>query len=209
MRQKQWDPVSYIENFSKLPDCPATHRAYQSAKYFLTASEQKRLREYEVAMSFCSRLGITASLVMLEPASSNPPPPDIECRLSDGSHFLELGEVIQEDIIEASEFNRKYQTLDATEPKEPLSKVWPTLWRIFTKKLGKRYHPDNRPISLLLYYDQADSYWELLRPVFEHKAIDFRNSLLDSGTFDQVFLFDMKRGEILRAIETESLRVQS
>lgn len=209
MKREPWNPNRFIESFSKLSDCPATRRAYHSAKYFLSSNEQKRLREYEVAMSFCRLLGIPVSLVMLDPSSSHPPPPDIECQMSDGSHFLELAEIIQEDIIEASVFNRKFPILETTEPQEPLSKVWPTLWRIFAKKLGKKYHPDARPMSLLLYYDQADSYWELLRPVFEEKATEVRNSFLDSSTFDQIFLFDMKRGEILRAFAAESLRVQN
>jgi len=208
MRQKRWDPKQFIERFSKMPDCPATRRAYESGKYFLKTHERKLLREYEVAMSFCWHLGVEVSVVMLDPASSHPPPPDIECQIANGSHFLELAEIIQEDIIEASVFSSKFPTLDTTKPQEPLSKVWPTLWKTFTKKLGKKYHPDARPMSLLLYYDRADSYWELLRPVFEQKAAEIRNSLLDSGTFDQVFLFDINRGEILRAFVAESLRVQ-
>jgi hypothetical protein len=69
----------------------------------------------KVFTTFCYAVGLTSGLVdveladigrvdvvMLDPNSSQPPPPDLEYRQGHGSHFFELGGVIQEDIAAAS-----------------------------------------------------------------------------------------------------------
>lgn len=207
MRPHKWDPNQFIDRFSKLPSSPAAHRAYQSAQEFLRNDERKLLRELEVFVSFCQRLGLDvrpADVVTLDPNSSHPPPPDVECQLPGGSHFFELAEIIQEDIAEASSLRNERAI---SKPRDPLARVWETLRETLAKKLRKTYNPEARPRSLLLYYDRSDSFWEFLRPVVNEKATEIRNIFLDAGTFDQVFLFDVRQRNVLLYFSTESFKV--
>jgi hypothetical protein len=157
-------------------------------------------------MSFCQRLGLDVQLVMLDPNSAHPPPPDIECQLPDGSHFLELVEIVQEDIAEASS-SRNERVITTPGDPGPFAKVWDTLWKTLTKKLGKTYNPHARPRSLLLYYDQSESFWEFLSPVVNEKATEIRNIFLDANTFNQMFLFDARQRTVLLGFSTESFKV--
>jgi hypothetical protein len=159
-------------------------------------------------MSFCQRLGMEVQptdVTMLEPTSSHPPPPDIECRLAGRSHFFELAEIIQENIAEKSSL-RNARAIE--QPwNDPLARVWGTLWGTLSKKFGKTYNPDARPRSLLLYYDCSASYWKFLRPVVNEKVTEIGNLLRDSNTFNQVFLFDARLGEVLLNFSTESFKL--
>ena len=141
---------------------------------------------------------------MLDPNSSCPPPPDVECRLHGGSHFFELAQVIQEEIAEASSLknNRAISKL-----RDPLARVWETLWEMLTRKLGKTYNPEARPRSLLLYYDRSDSFWKFLCPVVKEKAAEIRESFFDNGTFDQIFLFDVMHRKVLLDCSNTSFNI--
>ena len=130
-------------------------------------------------MNFCEQLGLEAALVMLDPNSSQPPPPDIECRFPDGSHYLELAEIIQESIAEACSPKNNDAIVRRN---DPLARIWETLWKTLTKKLGKSYNTQARPRS---------------RPVVDEKASEIRKAFLDSGNFDQVFVFDVRQRRVL------------
>jgi hypothetical protein len=56
-------------------------------------------------------------VVMLDPNSSNPAPPDLECCLVGGSQFFDLGEVIQEDI--ASDWAPKNTSINFATTRSP------------------------------------------------------------------------------------------
>jgi hypothetical protein len=67
----------------------------------LDKSGIKAFREWETFMSFCQAAGFEiepADVVMLDPNSSSPPPPDLECSIDGLSHYFELGEIIQQEI---------------------------------------------------------------------------------------------------------------
>jgi hypothetical protein len=179
---------------------------YRARQEFLRPDERKLLREYEVAMSFCQQFDLEVKLVMLDPNSSHPPPPDIECQLSGGSHFLELTEIIQENIAEASSLRNDRAI---SKLRDPLARDWDTFWKTLTKKLRKTYNPAARPRSLLLYYDRSSSFWKFIRPVINEKATEIRNIFLDSDAFDQMFLFDSRHCKVLLAFSTESFKLWS
>lgn len=138
-----------------------------------------------------------ADVVLLDPTSSHPAPPDIECRLPGGSHFFELTEVVQENIAEASSLKEDRVIVNVG---EPVARIWETFWKAFNKKLKKTYNQNARPRSLLLYYDQCDSFSTFLLPIINKRLIEIRGALLAADTFDQIFLFDARKGEILLAL---------
>jgi hypothetical protein len=178
-------------------------RAYRSVTQYLLNNEQRKgLREFEVfmAFSYAVPLGIeSADVDMLHPNSSSPPAPDIRCRLSSGTHFFELAEVIQGNIAEAS--SQKNREAIWNTGKHVVA-MWDTLWDTFTKKLGKHYELSARPRTLLLYYDRGDSYWGCLRPVVNERAEELRTALIKAATFENVFLFDVRRQQILEWFTT-------
>jgi hypothetical protein len=77
---------------------------------------------------------IPSDVVMLDPSSSHPAPPDLKCQLADGPHFFELGEIIQQNAAEASA--RLTRRLIA-EGRMPVVRVWDPLEKMLTKKLKK------------------------------------------------------------------------
>ena len=138
---------------------------------------------------------------MLDPNSAKPPPPDLEYRFVKesvdgkqihGSHFFELGEVIQEDIAAASAIKTRRLIAD---PRDPLIRLWETLHKMILKKLGKRYDPEARPLSLLLYY-QSNPFWQQLGPLVDEKKADIQSALVAS-CFDHIWVFDMTRPQLL------------
>lgn len=203
LRPQKWSPREVFDRFSRLPPSPMRSRAYRSVTQYLLNNEQRKgLREFEVfmAFSYAVPLGIeSADVDMLDPNSSSPPAPDIRCRLSGGTHFFELAEVIQGNIAEAS--SRKNREAIWNTGKHVVA-MWDTLWDTFTKKLGKHYEPSARPRTLLLYYDRGDSYWECLQPVVSERTEELRMALLKAATFENVFLFDVRLQQILEWFTT-------
>jgi hypothetical protein len=140
---------------------------------------------------------------MLDPNSPYPPPPDIECHFAYGSHFFELGEILQEDIAKASSRNTCRSIVI---PSVPLIRIWDTLQEMLNKKLRKCYDPEARPISLLLYYASGPSFWEFLRPIIIEKARDIQ-AIFETGTFDNMWLFDVTQREVLFCFSKSSMHI--
>ena len=206
MKPAKWDPRPFLQ-VSRLPASPLKGRAYQAACELQSRMNLKTLREWEVFISFSRSVGVAidpAQVVMLDPNSSHPPPPDIEYRSTPQSYFFELGEVIQEDSAEVLSPKTRRMIVET----EPVTRMWDPLWRLLTKKLGKSYSPQARPIALLLYYDNGPSYWEFLRPTVEEKVAEIQERV-DAGIFDNVWLFDMGRGEILCRITRTRLHAEA
>jgi hypothetical protein len=195
LRPQEWN-LSLFVRISKLPASPAKVRAYQSARELLGRSNAKLLREWEVFTSFCQTAGFAiepADVVMLDPNSSDPPPPDLKCCLTGEPHFFELGEILQKDIAEASSPKTRQAIVV---PRLPLAIIWGTLQEMLTKKLGKNYDLEARPISLLLYYDRGPSFWEFLCPLIYQNTTDIQR-VFDTGIFDNMWLFDATQRQVL------------
>ena len=161
-----------------------------------TSRNLQLLSEWEIFVRFCQAEGLTvdpADVVMLDPNSSRPPPPDLECHLAGKSHFFELGEIIQEDIAKALAPHTRRQI---TEARIPLARVWDPLERMLTKKLNKVYNSQARPISLLLYYASSPSFWKYLQPIVRERE-EAIQMIFERSVFDSMWLFDAAKNEIL------------
>jgi len=77
---------------------------------------------------------------------------------------------------------------------------------MLNKKLRKCYDPEARPISLLLYYASGPSFWEFLRPIIIEKARDIQ-AIFETGTFDNMWLFDVTQREVLFCFSKSSMHI--
>jgi hypothetical protein len=70
--------------------------------------------------------------------------------------------------------------------------LWRPFFRIFSKKLRKRYHPDATPVDLLLYYGpgRQPSFWPLLSPYVEQQRVE-------RGRFGAVWVDDAQWNIVL------------
>ena len=158
--------------------------------------ELKLLREWEVFRKFCQSVELgaePADVVMLDPSSSHPAPPDMKCQLANGPHFFELGEIVQQNAAKASASLTRRLTAKG---RVPLVRIWDPVEKMVTKKLKKMYDQEARPVSLVLYYANGPSFWELLRPLVAGKAADIQ-MMFESSVFDSMWLFDATTGGIL------------
>jgi hypothetical protein len=162
----------------------------------LGKSDLKAFREWEMFISFCRSAGFAvdpAETVMLDPSSSSPPPPDLQCNINGLPHFFELGEIIQQDIAWALS---RLESQPITEPHMPLDTGLEPLEIILDKKLKKVYDPQARPLSLLLYYAYGPEFWRFLKPLVAQKAVELR-SRFQASTFRSIYLYDAANQEIL------------
>jgi hypothetical protein len=130
---------------------------------------------------------------MLDPNSSAPPPPDLQCSIDGVSHYFELGEVYQENIARASALRTRQLITNA---QSPLLTMWPPLESMLAKKLNKIYNSEARPVSLLLYYDRSPAFWHLQQSTIASQAIEIQ-TIFESSVFDSLCLFDATKGELL------------
>lgn len=184
----------------------------------------KLLIEWEMFARFCRAAGLDIHVgraEMLDPDSSRPAPPDLRCWHNDEPLYVELGEVIQENLAErlaiaSARPTRKrdvaeqqgvftlQETISPSEAKRgqvafrplPLLQVGAPLEEMLTKKLNKRYNPDARPLALLLYYSTVRPFWEQVEPLIIQKRAAFRE-MLESSPFDYVWIFDAPSREVL------------
>jgi hypothetical protein len=159
-------------------------------------SGRKALREWEIFTGFCQAVGFAidpAEVVMLDPSSSRPPPPDLKCIVDGLPHFFELGEIIQQDIAWALS---RLESRPIVEPHMPLDTVLEPLEIILNKKLNNDYDAQARPISLLLYYDYGPVFWKLLKPLVVQKAVEFR-ARFESSIYKSIYLYDAAELELL------------
>lgn len=210
MKATNWNPKQFTDDlsrrFSKAPDSPSKHRAFQAAEEFLRSDQRKVLREWKTFHSFCRCMDLEPTdIIMLDPNSSSPPPPDLTCKLNGEPHYFELAEIIQQDFAEAS--SPKNQSRPS-KPNGPVSKDWDTFVDAVTKKLEKTYSPDARPRSLLLYYDQSESFWKHLLPVIDDHATQIRESFLTASTFDYLFVYDLRMNALLLFLSIEQFMLQ-
>ncbi len=132
-------------------------------------------------------------------------PPDLTCKLNGKPHYFELAEIIQQDLAEAS----SPKNLSGLSKLNGLvSKDWDTFADAVRKKLEKTYSPDARPRSLLLYYDRSESFWKHLLPVIKDHATQIRESLLAAGTFDYLFVYDLRMNALLLFLSIEQFMLQ-
>jgi hypothetical protein len=162
----------------------------------LDKSGKKAFREWETFKNFCQAAGFLiepADVVMLDPNSSSPPPPDLECSIDGLSHYFELGEIIQEDIAWSLS---RCESRPIVEAHIPLDTGLEPLEVILGKKLNKTYAPQARPISLLLYFAYEPIFWGFLKPLVEQKAAGYR-ARFESSIFDSIYLYDATNQEVL------------
>lgn len=195
LKPEKWSPIPFA-HLSRLRPSPDRRRAYEAQQSLLTSRDLKLLREWEIFVRFCQVEGMAAdpaNVVMLDPNSSHPPPPDLQCHLAGESHFFELGEIIQEDIAKASALHTRRSI---TEARLPLARIWDPLERMLTKKLNKVYNLQARPLSLLLYYASSPSFWRHLQPIVSEIKEEIQ-MIFEASVFDSMWLFDATKYEIL------------
>jgi hypothetical protein len=206
LKPAKWDPRLFLR-VSRLPASRMKGRAYQAACELQSRMNLKTLREWEVFIAFSRTVGVAvdpANVVMLDPNSSYPPPPDVEYRVAPRSYFFEMGEIIQEDSAQVLSPKKRRLIMET----EPLTKMWDPLWEILIKKLRKSYSPQARPIALLLYYDNGPSHWEFLRPLVNEKIAEIQERV-DASIFDNVWLFDATQREMLFRVARTRLHLKS
>jgi hypothetical protein len=166
--------------------------------------DPKLLREWEMFVRFCRAAGLginPAEVEMLDPNSSRPAPPDLRCPLYEQLHYFELGEVIQEDLAAASA--HRTRQLVSRDPL-PLDRVLSPLETMLTKKLGKKYNRNAKPLSLVLYYSTAGPFWDFLEPLIATKRDDLL-ALFEKSGFDHLWVFDATASEVCLTIARPSI----
>ena len=149
LKSEGWNPSKFSDlNEPRKFSSATQRRKHQPLKELLAERHRKRLREWEIFQTFCQSTDLgaePADVIMLDPSSSHPAPPDLKCQLANGPRFFEFGEVVQQNLAEASAPHKEgvdRQTLHA-----PI-RIWDPLGNILTKKLRKEYDPEARPVAL-------------------------------------------------------------
>ena len=182
MAREKWDQRRFAE-LRAGRESPASYRAYQAMFYFLSGDNLKRAREWDLFVRFCEagQLGVDpAEVEMLDP-----PWPDLKADLFGQPHFFELGEVVQEDWIEALAYQEKKPIIDSP---LPLTAVLGPFESIIRKKVRKRYASQATPLSLLLYWEQNAPPWTIIEPLVVERRSEIRASF-DKSVFDHLRLF--------------------
>lgn len=200
MKPEKWNPGRFWDLYGLQPNglqpSPARLLAYQAHRELLAKRDLKLLREWEIFRKFCqaAELGVEPEdVVMLDPSSSRPAPPDLKCQLAAGPHFFELGEIVQQNAARVSASLARRLIAGG---RMPLVRIWDPLEKMLTKKLKKTYDPEARPASLVLYYANGPSFWELLRPLIAERAADIQIRF-ELSVFDSMWLFDATTGGVL------------
>lgn len=150
---------------------------------FLSGDNLKRAREWDLFVRFCeaSQLGVDPAEVQM----LDPPWPDLKADLFGQPHFFELGEVVQEDWIEALAYQEKKPIIDSP---LPLTAVLSPFESIVRKKARKKYASQATPLSLLLYWEQNAPPWAIIEPLVAERRSEIRASI-DRSVFDHLWLF--------------------
>jgi hypothetical protein len=105
---------------------------------------RKRRREWEIFQTFCQSTDLgaePADVIMFDPSSSHPAPPDLKCQVANGPRFFELGEVVQQNLAEASAPIKKGSI---AKPYMPPIRIWDP--RKYThQKAKERVRPGSPP----------------------------------------------------------------
>ena len=103
---RQWvNPQPYAQ-LCKLPATPSQRRAYQVLQLFKPQKSTQPLGEWETFVRFCHAAELAVEpgeVIMLDPNSSTPPPPDLACSIRGEPHFFELGEILQASALTRSD----------------------------------------------------------------------------------------------------------
>ncbi len=147
-------------------DSPSLRRAYQIMFLHLKGNDLKRAREWGLFVRFCEAGGLDvdpAEVDMLDP-----PLPDLKVDVFGRPHFFELGEVVQEDWLHAlvrREKAMEKRPLPPIDSPLPVLSAWSPLEVIIDRKMKKRYDPDSKPWSLVLYCERNSPPWDVLKPL--------------------------------------------
>jgi hypothetical protein len=182
MARESWDQRRFADLRARR-DSPASHRAYQSMFCLLPRDHRKQAREWDLFVRFCE-----AGKLDVDPAEIDmldPPWPDLRAEVFGRSHYFELGEVVQQDWIEALAQQESKPVM--TSPL-PLTAVWSPLESIIQKKVKKRYAPEATPLSLLLYSERNAPHWAVIEPLVREREAEIRASFVNSA-FDNLWLF--------------------
>lgn len=115
-------------------------------------------------------------------------------------HYFEPAEIIQEDAVHAS---KRCEGRKFWDRHLPLTTVWTPLETILKKKLNKKYDPEAKPLSLLLYYERGSPSWELLEPLLMESKARVQ-ATLEASVFDLVWLFDANDNNVLFSFSRSS-----
>ena len=191
----RWNPRALAELRAKR-NSPSLRRAYQIMFPDLKGDDLKRAREWHLFVRFCEAGGLDvdpAEVDMLDP-----PFPDLKADVFGRPHFFELGEVVQEDWLRALARHEKAtgkRPLGPIESPLPVLTVWSPLEVIIGKKMKKRYDPDSKPLSLVLYSERNSPPWDVLQPLIEERRSEIGVSF-DSSEFDHLWLYLAHEGRI-------------
>jgi len=188
-----------------MPETPATRRVYDAQKILAGEQNAKIIREWEIFVIFCQSVKLDiepGGIEMLDPNSSSPPPPDLRCRLDGEHHYVELGEIVQEDLVRAVAPGARKLIRDSI----PITKVLTPLETMIEKKLSKSYCPTARPLSLLLYYDRGAPFWEQLQPLVRERE-EAILALTEGSSFQSIWLFDARRRKVLATFSASAVNI--
>ncbi len=89
----------------------------------------------------------------------DPPWPDLKTEVFGCCHYFELAEIIQQDWMKALAQQKKKPIIDSP---LPLTAVWSPIESIIQKKVAKKYAPEAKPLSLLLYSERNAPPWAVI-----------------------------------------------
>lgn len=147
----------------------------------LKGAERKRAIEMLVFQSFAAASGLQVDEGSAE--NRDPDYPDILCTISGQKHWFELGRIINEEVAEKLNPNRRKQDGGFSYDQEkPLTDV-------VKNKAERKYVTEGAPVDLVLHFDlRLGTIGNLERLVEKHEA-DLV-SLTTTGRFKRVWVFD-------------------
>jgi hypothetical protein len=147
----------------------------------LKGAERKRRLEMLVFQAFALASGLPVDEGSAE--NRDPDYPDILCTISGQNYWFELGQIINEEVAEKLNPDRRRQeggfSYDQEEP----------FVKIITSKATKNYVTGGAPVDLVLHFDlRLGSAATVKRLVDKHAAL--LDSLTLKGPFKRVWVFD-------------------
>lgn len=143
--------------------------------------ERKRASEMLVFQAFAAPSGLPIDDGSA--ASSDPPCPDIVCTISGERYRFELGQIINKEVAEKLNPNRRKQSggfsFDQEEP----------FIEMINSKAKKKYRTDGAPVDLLLYFDLRLGSRIVVEGLVK-KYVKLLDSLGKRGPFRRLWIFD-------------------
>ena len=152
----------------------------------MTGDARKATFELSTFIEFAK----AAQLSIESPENASPPHPDIRCEIDGDEYWFELGRITDSNLAKA---------INIEWPKNPAPFSFAQrepLLRIIEKKAVTHYKTHDRPIDLILHFDQQPPDQAALTRHLEELAENL-DALRQPGPFARVWIYDQWSKSIL------------